>query len=99
MTVVEDREDEVLHPLEDPSYDPVHKPVDGRVPDVVLKWGKASQLRWFQRFWKPWTPLKFDRWNEVWCSSEYHKGACCGSCYGEYEDGYAGGGVMMDGWC
>lgn len=31
---------------------------------------------------------------------EFHPGKHhCGSCQGEYEDGYMGGGVMMDGWC
>lgn len=29
----------------------------------------------------------------------YHLGPCCGSCQGEYEDGFHGGGVMADGWC
>lgn len=86
-------------PLNDPAYDPVHKPVNGRVPDVVIRWGKRSQLRWFERFWS----LLLDQrrlltmdLSEYWCDSEHHKGLCCGSCESEFEDGF---GVMMDGWC
>lgn len=26
-------------PLEDPDYVPVHVPLNGRVPDVVARWG------------------------------------------------------------
>jgi hypothetical protein len=37
--------------LEDLDYDPVHRPVRGRVPDVVIRWGQRSQLHWFKRFW------------------------------------------------
>lgn len=29
----------------------------------------------------------------------HHDGPCCGSCQGEFEDGFQGGGPMMDGWC
>ena len=37
-------------PLDDPTYEPVHKPVRGRVPEVVARWGMRSQLRWFRRY-------------------------------------------------
>lgn len=86
-----------MNPLEDPSYVPVHKPVRGRVPPVVARWGKNSQLRWFRRFWRALTGP--ENLSGFWCASEHHRGPCCGSCIGEYEDGYQGGGVIMDGWC
>lgn len=91
MTVVE------LTPLEDPDYEPRHPPVDGRIPDVVARWGKASQLRWFQRFAGELNPL--ENFAAYWVTSEHHRGVCCGSCLGEFEDGYQGGGVMADGYC
>lgn len=44
-------EDEVIHPLEDPNYDPVHKPTAHKpIPDIVSRWNPASQVRWFERF-------------------------------------------------
>jgi hypothetical protein len=84
-------------PLEDPAYEPLHPPVDGQLPDVVRRFGKATQLRWFARFGDRLAPRT--DWDEYWCQSEHHKGPCCGPCEGEFEDGYQGGGVMMDGWC
>jgi hypothetical protein len=38
-------------PLDDPAYEPVHQPLAGRIPEVVVRWGKRSQVRWFRRFW------------------------------------------------
>jgi hypothetical protein len=106
-------------PLNDPDYVPLHPPVGGRIPEVVVRWGMRSQLRWFERFWdevreqraklpmvwvgavgrqpyerrgeSEWTPL-----SEYWCDSQHHKGPHCGSCLGEFEDGF---GVLMDGYC
>jgi hypothetical protein len=86
-----------MTPLEDPTYEPVHKPEQGRIPAVVAKWGPASQLRWFRRFWP--SLVRPQNLSEFWCTSEHHKGPCCGPCEGEFEDGYQGGGVMADGWC
>ncbi len=82
-----------LAPLDDPCYDPEHKPVDGRVPDVVAKFGKRSQLPWFARFRGSLGHFDADPY---WTESEHHKGWCCGSCEAEYEEG---SGVVMDGFC
>lgn len=89
-----------LFPLQDPNYQPEHIPIDGMVPPIIARWGKASQLRWFKRFSKI-TPKGFtlshrNDFSIFWCDSEHHIGPCCGSCIGEFEDGF---GVMMDGWC
>lgn len=81
-------------PLEDPNYDPVHKPVNGRVPDVVRKWGKKSQLRWFHRFRNVLRGVQ--DYDGLWTSSEHHAGWCCTSCLWEEEEG---SGVCLDGWC
>jgi len=93
--------------LDDPAYEPVHKPVRGRVPEVVARWGKRSQLRWWRRFHTELyeqiqvLPLR-DRLalprdsHEYYIESEYHRGVCCYSCGDEME---AGTGVMQDGWC
>jgi hypothetical protein len=91
VTVVE------LTPLEDPDYLPKHPPENGKIPEVVARWGKRSQLRWFQRFGSELHPRQC--WGEYWCESEHHRGVCCGSCIGEFEDGWQGGGVITDGWC
>lgn len=81
-------------PLEDPTYQPKYPPVNGCIPDVIVKWGKRSQLRWFLRFGRQ---LGFRKdWGAYYASSEYHRGLCCASCEDEYE---AGTGVMMDGLC
>lgn len=89
-----------LAPLDDPAYDPAHKPVRGRVPDVVKLWGKASQLRWWRRFrqelWEQAEALplrerlKLPTHDDVdyWCESEHHRGFCCYSCFEEGEGGY-----------
>lgn len=81
-------------PLDDPHYTPQHPPIDGRVPDVVAKWGPASQLRWFRRFIDQ-LGQRTD-WARYYCESPHHTGACCGSCFDESNDGY---GVLLDGWC
>lgn len=81
-------------PLEDPSYDPVHRPERGRVPAVVARWGPASQLRWFRRFWP--ALVRPQNLSGFWCTSEHHVGPCCVSCDSELQDGF---GVQVDGWC
>lgn len=86
-----------IAPLEDPAYEPKHPPIDGQVPDVVARFGSRTQLRWFRRFGDQLGVRK--DWGDYYCQSEHHRGLCCSSCYGEYLDGYQGGGVMMDGWC
>lgn len=78
-----------IPPLEDPNYDPIHKPVDGRPPAVVAKWGSASQLRWFRRFWGDLVPMKESELADFYCESGQHKGLCCISCVQEQYDGYA----------
>lgn len=84
-------------PLEDPDYVPEHPPVDGKIPEVVAKFGMGTQLRWFARFYN-----KLN-WSEdvsgYYVTSEHHKGDCCGACKMEFEDDYQGGGVIADGWC
>lgn len=82
-------------PLEDPAYDPVHKPINRRPPAVVAKWGPVSQLRWFRRFWADLTPIREDDLKNFYCHSDQHKGACCASCLSEQEDGY----YYTDGCC
>lgn len=88
-----------LAPLDDPDYDPVHKPVGGRVPEVVKLWGKASQLRWFRRFrqelWEQYEALPLHEKlalprddDDYWSDSEHHRGRCCYSCFEEGEGGY-----------
>lgn len=76
-------------PLEDPNYTPEHPPVDGRIPPVVAKWGKASQLRWFRRFNHQLSEyLTAQELASFWCSSEEHRGLCCFSCLDEKWEGY-----------
>jgi hypothetical protein len=76
-------------PLDDPSYDPVHKPVDGRVPAVVARWGAASQLRWFARFRDELTRRKLiSEWDAFYCESAEHRGSCCDRCIEDWLDGY-----------
>jgi len=84
-------------PLEDPDYEPERPPVNGQIPDVVARFGPPTQIRWFKRFGEQLGKRK--DWDDYYCQSEHHRGLCCGSCYSEYEDGYQGGGVMVDGWC
>lgn len=81
-------------PLEDPSYTPRNPPIDGRVPDVVERWGPASQLRWFRRFGSQLGPQT--GWHRWYCMSLRHRGGCCFSCDVESGQGY---GVRDDGYC
>lgn len=78
----------VSAPLEDPAYDPVHKPVNGVPPDVVARWGPRSQVRWFGRFWEQLRPQRKEFWDRFYCSSEQHRGDCCVSCTADAEEGY-----------
>lgn len=86
-------------PLEDPSYEPEHPPVDGKIPEEVYHFGTRTQLRWFKRFLR-----ELDSSNNLYkyyVHSEHHKGPCCGSCLTEYEEDVSlgHGGVVCDGWC
>jgi hypothetical protein len=84
-------------PLLNPSYEPEHPPINGTVPEVVARFGMATQIRWFQRFYRE---LNHDTaWDEYYIHSEHHKGLHCISCSYDFNDGYHGGGVIMDGWC
>jgi hypothetical protein len=85
-----------INPLENPNYVPEHPPVNGLIPNVVARFGMRTQIRWFKRFWR-----QIDRTDltAYHCQSEHHLGPCCTSCIGEYNDGYQGGGVMVDGYC
>jgi hypothetical protein len=68
-------------PLEDPAYGPAHPPLpDGSVPDVVEKWGAASQVRWFERFLPALRPQRPDYWVRFYIASVHHRGQCCESC-------------------
>ena len=86
--------DAATPPLEDPTYVPEHPPVDGKIPPVVEKWGAASQLRWFDRFWDDLDPQPRSVWLRFYCSTVAHKGGCCNSCVEDstmgYEDGDGG---------
>ena len=80
--------------LDDPRHEPLHPPVDGKIPDVVARWGPRSQLRWFRRFRRELADRQ--DWDRFYCTSECHLGSCCYSCF---EEGEHGTGVMQDGWC
>ena len=86
-----------MAPLEDPAYTPAHQPISGRIPDVIAKWGPRSQLRWVHRFRHQ--LAQGQDVTHLYADSLHHTGWCCSACIGEYEDGYQGGGVMVDGWC
>lgn len=75
-----------LAPLEDPAYEPKYPPVDGRVPDVVAKWGPRSQVRWFRRFRDHLTIY----WNsaDYYSETEHHRGGHCDSCAQDAAAGY-----------
>jgi hypothetical protein len=88
--------EEVLPPLEDPTYEPVHRPYSGGVHPVVAKWGPRSQLRWFWRFRRELRPMRSAEADLYYCHSVEHRGWCCGSCMGEIEDGY---GQPYDEYC
>lgn len=82
-----------MHPLEDPVYAPVTRPVNGSPHPDVAKWGAASQVRWFQRFWgssaMP-TVLPKDA-ALYYCQSIEHRGPCCESCYDDVLEGWDDG--------
>lgn len=77
-----------LAPLEDPRCEPAYKPVDGRAPEVVKKWGPRSQLRWFMRFRSELRPAPVAYWARFYCDSTEHPGLCCTSCIGDTNEGY-----------
>lgn len=76
-----------LPPLENPAFEPEHPPVDGRVPVVVARWGAASQLRWFARFFDALAPMPLSHWDLFYCVSAEHRGTCCPSCLQDRADG------------
>ena len=77
-------------PLDDPRYEPRYRPLDGKPHPVVKKWGAASQLRWFQRFWgtDEMPTLYAADVADHYCSSVEHKGSCCDSCIEDREYGF-----------
>ena len=80
-----------MHPLEDPSYEPaVHPPVNGAPNTDVGKWGPASQMRWFRRFWgTPEMPTVLPSDAALYyCQSLEHRGFCCESCIDDALEGY-----------
>ncbi|MFF4661950.1 hypothetical protein [Streptomyces sp. NPDC001282] len=84
----------MTHPLEQDSYRPKHPPLGTHVPEVVAKWGKRSQLRWFARFGTQLGTRK--DWGKWYCASPRHRGLCCFGCEDEAQHGY---GVQVDGFC
>lgn len=79
----------VTAPLEDPTYLPKHPPENGYIPWVVEKWGPRSQLRWFRRFYSQLRSTgRTSFWEPYFIDSVQHRGRCCSSCIGDYEDGY-----------
>jgi hypothetical protein len=74
--------------LDDPNYQPVHRPSRGRPPEVVAKWGAASQRRWFLRFREELAPCTEKDLAPFYCDSVEHRGLCCASCRSEQDDGY-----------
>lgn len=77
-------DDEVVPPLEDPDYDPAYKPVAGKAPSVIAKWGAASQRRWFERFRND-VKMTHQEWDQFFVNSSEHRGLCCESCMTEEE--------------
>ena len=82
---------DAIAPLDDPAYVPQHPPVNGTVPDVVAKWGPRSQRRWFRRYNGQLQAMPHSEWARFYCSSEEHRGLCCGSCLDDDEMGYGSG--------
>lgn len=82
-------------PLEDPDYEPVHRPVpDKPVPDVLGRWKPASQVLWFKRFREELEAISSSpasqaanrsRW---YTESVEHKDFCCGTCKNGEESEY-----------
>ncbi len=66
--------------LDDPAYEPLHPPVDGKIPDVVRKWGSASQRRWFARYAPELGVLPYETWDAYHVLSGDHRGLCCWQC-------------------
>lgn len=75
-----------LAPLEDPTYEPKHPPINGQPPDVVAKWGPRSQVRWFRRFHGS---VTIRDWRRFFVMSIEHRDVCCQACFDpdEYWDG------------
>ncbi|MFF8406914.1 hypothetical protein ACF06P_35465 [Streptomyces sp. NPDC015684] len=84
----------ILALLDDPTYQPKHPPVDGRVPAAVARWATASQLRWFRRYRHH--LAHGQDLAHLHTESPHHTDWCCAPCQAEYEQGR---GVMTDGWC
>ncbi len=70
-------------PLNDPSYEPKHPPINGNIPAVVERWGAASQVRWFWRFRRGVGMRRDEFWDAYFPTSVEHKGLCCYRCSGE----------------
>lgn len=81
-----------MHPLDDPAHVPLNPPVDGQIPDVVSRFGPATQIRYFRRFWDDLGVLTEERLRDYYCHSIEHRGACCSSCIADEWDGYDYGG-------
>lgn len=77
-------------PLDDPRYQPKHPPVGTSIPAVVVKWGAASQLRWFRRFGKQLGVRK--DWGLYYCQSAHHLDLCCYNCADDDMTGHSMGG-------
>jgi hypothetical protein len=79
-------------PLNDRAYEPQTVPVNGRIPDVVGRWGPRSQLRWFHRFWDSirWRGLRQagEDPDGYYVHSVMHTGGCCAGCMSDEEYGY-----------
>jgi hypothetical protein len=84
-----------LAPLDDPRYQPAHPPLDGRIPEVVVKWGPKSQVRWFRRYAAEVGAQPIAVWARHYCVSEHHRGQCCYSC----DDDPVTRGLFPDGCC
>lgn len=71
-------------PLNDRRYEPIHRPVNRRVPEIVAKWGPPSQVRWFHRFWDEidWRTVDSSRYH---IHSTRHLGPCCAGCMSDEE--------------
>ena len=77
-------------PLEDPTYEPLYRPINGAPNPIVARWSPASQLRWFKRFWGS-DEMPTLSWKEsalLHVQSVEHVDQCCSSCLG-YDEEYA----------
>ena len=75
-------------PLNDPSYQPQHRPVRGVIPPVVEKWGARSQVRWFARYGREIKAMPSSAWDQFHVDSSMHKGMCCESCIEDANEGH-----------